>query len=423
MTAGTPSTKDLTGFVYRSHEAALQLSRVSYQARNEVLLALADALKQRRNEILEANTLDLEASREMSVPDLVLEWLKLTPERWQNAIEALRHLAAMPDPLARRSDRSGYRRVPLGAIAFACEGFPQLGAIAAGMCLKTANSLILKPGNESMRSFTAIAAAIAEVLSRSSLPDGCVTLPPEGSSLKDLISQEKYLRLLIPYGRPSFVQQVCKQSTVAVLPTAMGNCHLYLAPSGNPDLALEIVKTSRIGDPDAVNAIEKILLHRQWLATDLVPWLKGLQRLGLEVRGCDAIVGYCCHRAGELMPGIVPETQWGQPCFERAIAIKVVNSLEEAIAWIDRHSSGHADAILTDSLQESQAFARYVGSSSVYINAPCQFKRIDTTPDGGVNVALGMSSMKLRGMSRYPGPIDLYALTSARRIVTAGNGF
>ncbi len=413
--------QDLTDFVFRSHNAALQLAQVPAQQKNKTLLDLAEALKQERDRILEANTLDLEASREMSVPELVLEWLKLTPERLQNAIDCLKQLAVMPDPLSDRYDRERHRRVPLGSIAFVYEAFPQLSIIAAGMCLKAGNSSILKGGSEGSNSNATIASIITDVIKHSSLPDASVMAAPLGSTMKDLLTQEKYLRLVIPYGRPSFVSQIAKQGTVSVLPTAMGNCYLYLSPTANLEQASKIIKASRSGDPDPVNAIEKVVVHHVWLERGLIDWINGLQQQGLKVRGCESISAYCRNRHGSLHREVDEETVWGQAYLDHTIAIKLSHTINDSIDWINQYSSGHADVILTDSLAESQKFAAEVNSSIVFINSPSRFTHIGMTSDkiGITQVVLGMSSIKTRGASRRTGAINLTTLTTTKQIIVS----
>ncbi len=413
--------EDLTGFVYQSHAASTFLASIELEERNRILLEIAEAVKQQRNQILEANTLDLEASREMAIPDIVLEWLKLTPERLQNAIDCIKQLAVLPDPLsAAHSNPNGYRRVPLGAMAFVYEAFPQLGLVAAGMCLKAGNSLILKGGSESINSNHAIALVIKDVIQKCGLPEAALAIAPKGTAIKDLLTQEKYLRLVIPYGRPSFVQQVSKQATVTVMPSVMGNCYAYIAQSSNLEYASQMIKASRSSDPDPVNAIEKAIVHRDWLDRGLIDWIISLQQQGLTVRGCDTTVAYCRNHMDRLHGEIAAETQWGNAYLDEIVAIKVVDRLDEAIAWINQYSSGHADLILTDSLQESHQFATQTNSSTVFINTSNQFKRYGSLDsNGNKRVLLGMSSLKTRGSSRHPGAIDLYALTTTKRIVTS----
>ena len=434
------SPEDLTGFIYKSHAAALQLAQISPKERDCLLLDLSEAIKFNKNKILEANTLDLEASREMAVPDLVLEWLKLTPERINHVIECLKQLAQLPDPLTLHVGINGYQRVPLGVVAFVYEGFPQLALIAAGMCLKVGNTIILKGGSEGTHTQEAIADITRSVLGAHNFPEACVSTVPTGVVLKELIVQEKYLRLVIPYGRPSFVQQISKQATISALPTSMGNCYLYLSASADLEFAKSIILNSRKGDPDPVNAIEKVVIHHSWLERGLGEWLQDLQIQGLIVRGCPSTTGFFRHfledsehHEHELSSGTISnadgehhdqhciesEDIWGQAYLDNTIAIKIVENTEEAIAWINQYSSGHADVILTDSLSERDRFVSRISSSTIFVNAHSRFSRYGKFGDSGtVKIALGMSSLKTRGASRYPGVIDIYALTTTKQIVS-----
>ncbi|MEA5479076.1 aldehyde dehydrogenase family protein [Pseudanabaena galeata UHCC 0370] len=431
------SPEDLTGFIYKSHAAALQLMQISTRDRDGLLIEIANSIKKHKNAILEANTLDLEASRDMAVPELVLEWLKLTPERLNNAIECLTQLANLPDPLTLHVGINGYQRVPLGVVAFIYEGFPQLGLIAAGMCLKVGNTIILKGGSEGTNTQEAIAAIVKEILVARNFPEACMSCVPKGVTLKELIVQEKYLRLVIPYGRPSFVQQVSKQATVSALPVSMGNCYLYLAASGKLDFAKEIILNSRKGDPDAVNAIEKVIVHRSWLDRSLMDrslgeWISLLRKQGLVVRGCAETTAYFRQFLEEshseetdkpskilIDQSIESEDIWGHAYLDETIAIKIVNDTEEAIAWINQYSSGHADVLLTDSLSERDHFVSRVNSSTIFVNAHSRFSRCSKPNDSGnAKIALGMSSLKTRGASRYPGVIDIYALTTTKQVLT-----
>ena len=427
------SPEDLTGFIYKSHVAALQLAQISTRERDRMLLELAEAVKKHKNSILEANTLDLEASRDMAVPELLLEWLKLTPDRLNYMIESLKQLSNLPDPLTLQVGINGYQRIPLGVVAFVYEGFPQLGLIAAGMCLKVGNTIILKGGNEGSNTQEAIAAIAKDVLIARGFPEACMTSLPKGVALKELIVQEKYLRLVIPYGRPSFVQQVSKQATVSALPIAMGNCYLYLSTSGNLDFAREIILNSRKGDPDAVNAIEKVVVHQSWMNRGLGEWIKSLKKQGLRVRGCPETTAYFrqfleeshsdeTDKPSQLLieQAIEAENVWGQVYLDETIAIKIVNDTEEAIAWINQYSSGHADVLLTDSLSERDRFVSCINSSTIFVNAHSRFSRCAKVgANGSVKIALGMSSLKTRGASRYPGVIDIYALTTTKQALTS----
>ncbi len=433
--------EDLTNFVYQSYTAGLNLASLPEEKRNYLILKIAEAIKRERNLILEANTSDLEASREMAIPELLLEWMKLTPDRLHRTIDHLKHLAHLPNPLSRNSViyNCNHRTVPLvGSVAFIYEALPHLSVIMSGMCLKSGNSLILRGGSEISHSQAAIVDVIQIAIKDSglNLSDFTIAIAPKGTGIKDLVTQDKYLRLIIPYGRPSFVQQIAKQSTLSILPAAMGNCYMYLAPTGNLALALEIINASRQGDPDPVNAIEKVAIHSSWLhhnletnleinleanlrtglkndleSYDIVKFLDQLKLQGLTIRGCDRFVSHWRNYPEIYTSDIETETQWGQAHLDHTIAIKIVDNPEEAIAWIDQYSSGHADVIMSDSVIETQKFVSQVKTSNIFINTHSKFNRFD-----GDRLALGMASLKTRGSSQ--GIIDVQALTTTKRVIT-----
>ena len=401
-----------------AYRASLKLGITKGVDRSRAVKAMAKALKQSFNNILEANTLDLEASREMAVPDLVLDWLKLTPERLQTAVEILQRLGELSDPLRRirhadyqLEDSQTYcQLMPLGVIALVYEAFPELSAIAAGLCIKTGNSLILKGGSETSNSNTIIAQILQSALEETGMPSGCLELldAEQSNLMRDLITQDRYLNLVIPYGRPSLVQQVVRQATAPVLKSAMGNCHLYWALSGSIDMARWMILDSQASEPDPVNAIEKVLIHRTANASSLVTLWNSLQEKGFQIKGDSELV--------EAFPQLklTKDSEWCQPYLNKTVAFKMVDNLEAAIAWINQYSSGHADCIVTESYQESRQFALGVNSASTYINSSPRFSR---NPSRGDAVFLGMSNQ--RGQRR--GLISLETLTTLKYIVQ-GNG-
>ncbi len=405
--------------VERAYRASLKLSITKGGDRSNAVSAMAQALKSSVNDILEANTLDLEASREMAVPELILDWLKLTPERLQATIEILERLGKLPDPLRRvrnadyqlQDSQTYCQLMPLGVIALIYEAFPELGAIAAGLCIKTGNSLILRGGSEASHSNEAISRALKSALDETDLPAGSVhLLGTEGGSavVRDLITQDRYLNLVIPYGRPSMVQQVMRQSTVPVLKTAMGNCHLYWAVSGSLEMVRSMILDSHQSQPDPVNAIEKVLIHRSSQPSSLVTLWNSLKEKGFEVRGDEEL----SQAFADLK--LAEDEEWDRAYLKKIVAFRVVDNLESAIAFINLHSSGHADCIVTESYQESRYFALGVSSASTYINTSPRFSR---NPSQGDSVFLGMSNQK--GQRR--GLISLETLTTLKHIVQ-GNG-
>ncbi len=412
------ASPNLIATARRAYQASLKLGITKGAERSRAVQAMAQALKQSFDDILEANTLDLEASREMAVPELILDWLKLTPERLQTTVEILQRLGELSDPLRRvrhadyqLEDSQTYcQLMPLGVIALVYEAFPELGAIAAGLCIKTGNSLILKGGSEASNSNAMIAQILQSALEETGMPFGCLELLKieQGSLIRDLVTQDQYLNLVIPYGRTGLVQQVVRQSTAPVLKSAMGNCYLYWSLSGSIDMARWMILDSHASEPDPVNAIEKVLIHRTTNPSSLVTLWNSLQDKGFRIRGDAELV--------EAFPQLqlAKDSEWCQPYLNKTVAFKVVDNLEAAIAWINQYSSGHADCIVTESYQESRHFALGVNSASTYINSSPRFSR---NPSRGDSVFLGMSNQ--RGHRR--GLINLETLTTVKHIVQ-GNG-
>lgn len=382
---------------------------------------MAESLLARQNDILEANTLDLEESREMAIPDLVLEWLKLTPERLQTAGQVLFRLAELSDPIQQVLNTPSYRvdqcqtycqLMPLGVIALIYEALPELGAIAAGLCLRSGNSLILRGGTEASHSNQIIIETLQMAIEDAGLPSACLQLLPSdrGDLIRELITLDRYVNLVIPYGRASLVQQVVKQATAPVLRTAIGNCYLYWSPSGSLDIARWMILDSHQSEPDPINAIEKVLIHRHHSSTALTMLWNSLKEKGFHLRGDQELAT----EFPDLFTSVADPSEWSHPYLNDTIAFKVVDGLETAIDWINDHSSGHADCLATESYQESRQFATGINSAMTYINASPRFYR---NPKRGSSIALGMSNQK--GYRR--GLISLETLTTVKYIVQ-GNG-
>jgi glutamate-5-semialdehyde dehydrogenase len=333
-------------------------------------------------------------------------------------VNLLERLGELSDPLRRlrtadyqQEDSQSYTQLmPLGVIGFIYEALPELGAIAAGFCLKTGNSLILKGSTEASHSNRAIAEILQTAILDAGLPNGCVELvtAEHSTSIRDLVTQEDYLSLVIPYGRSSLIQQVVRQATCPVLKSAMGNCYLYWSLNGSLEMVRWMILDSHESEPDPVNAIEKVLIHRQSLPSSLSALWNSLKDRGFQLRGDGELV--------QAFPQLqfVQDEEWATPYLNKTIAFKLVDTLDSAIAWINQYSSSHADAIATESYQESRQFALGVNSASTYINASPRFARNSSRGDA---VFLGMSNQ--RGHSR--GFISLETLTTVKHIIQ-GNG-
>ena len=401
--------------VERSYNAYLALETSDSLDRSLGIKAMAKGLNRSFDAILEANTLDLEMSREMAIPDILIDWLKLTPERLKNTVEILESLAELPDPIQQvfnapyRLNMAGtYSQLkPLGVVALVYETFPELGAIAAGFCLKTGNSLLLRGCNSSTHSNQVIADILQTALKDTELPTGCLEVisAEQGASIQDLVTQHQYLSLVLPYGRPSLVEQVTQWATAPVLKSAMGNCYLYWSSTVDLEMVRWVILDSHSSEPDPVNAIEKVLISPDQKPSILVRLFNILQEQGFELRGDERLLEeYKDH----LKP--VKASEWSTPYLDKIIAFKIVDNLSEGITWINQYSSGHADCLVTDSYTESRQFATEIDSALVYIN---NSPRFDRHPTYGESLFLGVSNQK----GHYRGLISLETFTTLKQVV------
>lgn len=404
----------------QAHQGFLDLETVSVVDRNRGLLAMATALQESIPDILEANTLDLEISREMAIPDLISDWLKLTKDRCQITISILQRLSEVSDPIKRivnaqyriNPSQTYCQFMPLGVVSLIYEGFPQLGAITAGICLKTGNSLVLRGGSETSNTNKTLVQVLKNALDDAGLPSSCLQFlsPDEGISSLDLIRQDQYLNLVIPYGRPSFVQNITLQATAPVLKTAMGNCYLYWSSQADCEMVKWIITDSHSSIPDPVNAIEKVIITPDHKPSTLIRLFNYLDEKGFRLRGDNKLVN--------LFPDhltLATLQEWSEPYLDKRIAFKQVDNLDQGIAWINKYSSGHAECLVTESYSESRQFAMRIDSALVYINDSPRFAR---NPQRSDSIFLGVSNQK--GYRR--GLIGLETFTTVKQVVQ-GEGY
>ncbi len=410
---------NITTTVAQAHQAFIAMASVKGIERSRAVNQMAKKLQECFDDILQANTLDLEISREMAVPDLILEWLKLTPQRLKAVVEILQNLAELPDPLQKLINTTyqvtycqNYAQLmPLGVIALVYEALPDLAIIAAGLTIKTGNSLILRGSSEASNTNAIICQALQIALEEVDFPKGCLQFLPaeQDYSIEDLVTQDQYLNLIIPYGRPSLTQEVAQMATAPVLKSAMGNCYLYWSLSNDLDLVRFVIVDSHASQPDPVNAIEKVLINSQQKSTSMTRLFCHLREEGFNLLGDDSLV----EEFPEYLTLIKPK-QWYQPFLNQTIAFKRTNDLSSAIAWINEYSSGHANCLVTDSYQEGRIFAMEADSALVYINSSPRFRRY---LPGSDSVFLGISNQK--GHRR--GLISLETFTTLKQIVV-GDG-
>ncbi|MEO1401720.1 MAG: aldehyde dehydrogenase family protein [Cyanobacteria bacterium J06635_1] len=402
---------DISAMLRALRQTATQLSQTTAIQRSQALVAMGEAINLHQDTILEANTLDLEISREMAVPEAVTDWLKLTPDRVHRMADILNRLAAIGETIGTggtggRGSTEVTCTHPLGIVALVYEAFPDLGAIAAGLCLRTGNALVLKGGNEASQTNQVLIEILQGAIATAGLPiDSLLFIPPEwGDVSRATLVQQPEIDLAIPYGRPQLVEQVIQQATVPIIPTRMGNGYLCWMPSADVDTVHHMIVDSHHGEPDAVNSIEKVMIVGDLSEATLMRLWGQLQTDGFELRA-----------EADLVPlfGALKSTQsdeWRRPYLTRTVAFRRAANLNDAVTWMNYHSSGHADSIATTNYANSRQFINQVRSASVYINTSPRFCR---SPKEAVAIALGMSNQA----GQWGGMVGMTALMSTQRIV------
>ncbi len=398
--------------------AARKLSAAGAK-KDAALHQIAAALEQGKAKILAANAQDLAAAKENGMSQSLLDRLALSEARISGMADGVRQVAALRDPIGTIIEGgvrpNGLRvekiRVPLGVIGIIYEARPNVTADAAALCLKAGNAVILRGGKEAIHSNVCIAQIMREALEQAGLPMDCIQLVQDTSreSAYEMMNLTDYLDVLIPRGGAGLIQSVVQNSHVPVIQTGVGNCHVYVDDTADIDMAANIIFNAKTSRPSVCNAIETILVHKD-IAEKALPAIKArLDEKNVELRGCERtreILGDC----------VVPaaESDWATEFLDYILAVKVVDSMEDAIEHIARYSSGHSEAIVTESYENAACFTTQVDSAAVYINASTRFT------DGGefgLGAEIGISTQKLHAR----GPMGVNELTSVKFIIS-GNG-
>lgn len=398
----------------RAKEASRALA-VAGAAKDEALAAIAEALVANCDKILEANRLDLEQGEKNGLSKAMLDRLALNPQRVQGMADGMLQVKALPDPIGKVLE-GGVRpnglhitkvRVPLGVIGIIYEARPNVTADAAALCLKSGNAVILRGGKEAIHSNTCIAQVMRQALEGSKVPVDSIQLVTDTTrqSSIDLMNLTEYLDVLIPRGGAGLIRAVVEQAHVPVIETGVGNCHVYVDKDANFAMAADIIYNAKTSRPSVCNAIETILVHQD-CAGEVLPMIKArLDEKQVQLRGCErtrAILG----------DSVVPAVQedWSAEYLDYILAVRVVDSMEEAMSHIARYSSGHSECIVTENYAAAQAFTSRVDSAAVYVNASTRFT------DGGefgLGAEIGISTQKLHAR----GPMGLNELTSMKFII------
>lgn len=397
-----------------AHAASLEMSRAGTEVKNRMLLAMASALEERCAWLIAENAADLAAGKAKGLSEAMLDRLMLDDKRIKGMADALREVAALPDPVGevtkmwQRPNRLtvGKMRIPLGVIGIIYEARPNVTADAAALCLKAGNAVVLRGGTEAIHSNKAIAGILQDVMAEFGLPAAALSLIPftEREGVLEMLKQEEQIDLIIPRGGESLIRFVVENSRIPVIKHYKGVCHVFVDESADLEMAERIIVNAKTQRPGVCNSLETLLIHRS-VAERFIPRIaKTLAGLQVELRGDQEFCAYA--------PAALPanEEDWHAEYLELILACRVVDDMDAAIAHINRYGSLHTESIITSDYARSRRFIREVNSSCVMVNASTRFA------DGnqlGLGAEIGISTTKLHSF----GPMGLEDLTTTKFIV------
>ncbi|MGE5422415.1 MAG: glutamate-5-semialdehyde dehydrogenase [Ignavibacteriales bacterium] len=398
----------------KAKNASRILATMPTTQKDKALFAMADALEAKSSDIIEANKIDLEQGKNMGLSSALLERLSLNENRVKDMANGIRDIAALPDPvgqvlgMTRRPNglEVGKIRTPIGVIGLVYESRPNVTADAAALCLKAGNAIILRGGEEALNSNRIIAKAISDAAVEASIPEGTIQLvdSEDRQAVVLMMKMNDYLDVVIPRGGKGLKQVVIEHATVPYIMTGMGNCHVYVDAEADLIKARRIMFNAKVQRPSVCNAAETLLVHKEAAESYLPAMIEDLKKAGVEIRGCEA--------TRKIVPDIVAavEKDWDEEYLDLILAVKVVDSLEEAINHINDHGTGHSEAIVSENYTSVRHFMNAVDAAAVYANASTRFT------DGGVfgfGAEMGISTQKLHAR----GPMGLTELTTTKYII------
>ncbi|AEV25620.1 MULTISPECIES: glutamate-5-semialdehyde dehydrogenase [Azospira] len=402
----------------RARAASRQMAKADTNAKNRALLAIAAAIRRDEAKLLAANGEDLAAARAAGLEPAMVDRLTLSPKTVATMAEGLEQIASLPDPIGEMTDlrfrpsgiQVGHMRVPLGVIGIIYEARPNVTVDAAGLCIKSGNASILRGGSEAIRCNQALATLVKEGLQSAGLPADAVQVveTTDRAAVGELITMREFVDVIVPRGGKGLIARLLAESRVPMIQHLDGNCHVYLDDSADAAKAMAVVENSKTQRYGTCNTAESLLVARSVAATLLPPIAAMLTAKGVEIRGCA--------ETRALVPNAkeATEADWGEEYLAPIIAVKVVAGLDEAIEHINKYSSSHTEAIVTENHTHAMRFLREVDSASVMVNASTRFA------DGfeyGLGAEIGISTDKIHAR----GPVGLEGLTSQKWVVL-GNG-
>ena len=400
-------------------QKAAAVLRTAGEKKRTALNAAAAALRTRQAEILAANEEDLKAAKENGMSEAMLDRLALTPARIEGMAKGVEDVSAQRDPVGRilsgETNPKGLKvekiTVPMGVIGIIFEARPNVTSDAAALCLKAGSAVILRGGKEAINSNLAVSEIMRNAVESVGFPKDCIALVKDTSrqSATELMQLSDYLDVLIPRGGAGLIRSVVENAKVPVIETGVGNCHIYVDESADVQMAANIIFNAKTSRPSICNAIETILVHKN-IAQKALPEIKKLlDTKNVEIRGCETTRKI-------LGDSVIPATEedYAKEFLDYILAVKVVDSLDDAIDHIAKYSTGHSESIITNDYNNANKFTACVDSAAVYVNASTRFT------DGGefgLGAEIGISTQKLHAR----GPMGLNELTSCKFIIR-GNG-
>ncbi|MCR5293379.1 MAG: glutamate-5-semialdehyde dehydrogenase [Eubacterium sp.] len=394
------------------------ISRLGTDDKNNALIAVAEHLIKCKDEIVKANRIDISKAEENGMSPALIDRLRLTDERIAGMAEGVKEVAALPDPVGevlsmwKRPNglTIGEKRVPMGVIAIIYESRPNVTVDSFALTFKAGNAVVLRGGSDSINSNLALVRIIKEALSASGVTDDAISLVEDTDRqyAEALMKAKGYVDLLIPRGGAGLIRSVVMNATVPVIETGTGNCHIFVDETADINMAVRIIRNAKLQRLGVCNACESLVIHKN-IADEAIPIIASdLASDEVEIRGDET--------AQAISQVIVPATEedYGTEYLAKIISAKVVDSIDEAIAHINKYSTGHSEAIITNDYNNAQKFLEEVDSAAVYVNASTRFT------DGfmfGFGAEIGISTQKLHAR----GPMGLKALTSTKYIIY-GNG-
>lgn len=398
----------------KAKKAAFKLSNFSIGLKNDGLTKIAKRLLERKDDIIKANLVDVEAAKAKGVTKAMIDRLTLDEKRIAQMAEGVMQVTSLPDPVGevismwKRPNglKIGQQRVPLGVIGIIYEARPNVTVDAAALCLKAGNAVILRGGSEAINSNKAIVYVLNEALVETGFPEGTVQLVEDTSreTAVAMMKLNKYIDVLIPRGGAGLIQSVVQNSTVPVIETGVGNCHIYVDGEADFNMGERIIINAKTSRPAVCNAAETLLVDEAAASEFLPSALKALKDAGVEIRGCE--------KTRQIFPEAkeAQEEDWYTEYLDFILAVKVVKGIDEAIEHINKYGSKHSEAIITTNYNKSQRFLQEIDAAAVYINASTRFT------DGfefGFGAEIGISTQKLHAR----GPMGLKELTTIKYII------